>query len=560
MIRPVIVTVDDDPQVLAAIARDLRTRYSKSYRIVRSDSAEEALKALDTLRSSAEPVALILSDQRMPQVDGVSLLARAKELYPAAKRALLTAYADTDAAIAAINRSQVDYYLQKPWDPPDQLLYPVLDDLLDDWRAGYRPGYGGVRVIGSRFMPAVHQVKDFLARNHVPYEFFDVEATDGRGSEAQQLAADAALPLVILPGGERLAAPSMSELARKAGFKTEAKSTIYDVAIVGAGPAGLAAAVYAASEGLQTILLDREAPGGQAGTSSRIENYLGFPSGVSGTDLARRALTQARKFEVEVVTPVDVEALRLDTPFKHLKVSGPSQDEREIACKALMLTTGLMWQRLPAQCSEQFEGRGIYYGAAATEALNCRDQDVYVVGAGNSAGQAAIHLAQFARRVVLVVRGASLGQRMSRYLVDRIERTDEELGKRVEVRYDTEVSACRGGDHLEGLTLETRTTGQKTEVETAFLFVFIGASPRTAWLGDFVARDKRGFILTGPDLERAVHLREWPLERAPYLLEASVPGIFAAGDVRHESVKRVASAVGEGSVAVHFIHRYLASL
>jgi thioredoxin reductase (NADPH) len=560
MIRPVLITVDDDPQVLAAIARDLRTRYTKSYRILRAESGDEALKALETLRESAEPVALILSDQRMPQLDGVSFLARARELYPSAKRALLTAYADTDAAIAAINRSQVDYYLQKPWDPPDRLLYPVIDDLLDDWRATYRPGYGGVRVIASRFTPAAHDVKDFLARNHVPYEFFDLEAAGERGDEARNLVDGAALPLVILPGGERLAAPALNELARKVGLKTEARNTVYDVAIVGAGPAGLAAAVYAASEGLQTILLDREAPGGQAGTSSRIENYLGFPSGVSGSDLARRALTQARKFEVEVITPIEVDSLRLESPFKYLNVSGPEHDAREIACKALMLTTGLMWQRLPAECAEQFEGRGIYYGAATTEALNCRDQIAFVVGAGNSAGQAAIHLAQYAKRVVMVVRGANLAEKMSRYLVDRIERRDDEFGRRIEVLYDTEVAGCRGRDHLEGMTLVNRSTGEKTDVDTAFLFVFIGAVPRTTWLGSLVARDGRGFILTGPDLDRDAHLKEWPLPRSPYLLEASVPGIFAAGDVRHESIKRVASAVGEGSVAVHFIHRYLASL
>jgi thioredoxin reductase (NADPH) len=560
MTRPAIVSVDDDPQVLAAIARDLRVRYSSAYRIVRAESAADALKALDALRESAEPVALILSDQRMPQVDGVSFLEQARQRYPAAKRVLLTAYADTDAAIAAINRSQVDYYLQKPWDPPERLLYPILDDLLEDWRASYRPGYGGVRVIGSRFTQAVHQVKDFLARNHVPYEFFDIEALDERGSEARALADGSALPLVILESGERLAAPSIGELARNVGLAREARNTVYDVAIVGAGPAGLAAAVYAASEGLQTILLDREAPGGQAGTSSLIENYLGFPSGVSGTDLARRALTQARKFDVEVLTPIDVEALRIVTPYKHLKVSSPVAAGREIVCKALMLTTGLAWQRLPAECSEQFEGRGIYYGAATTEALNCKGHSVYVVGAGNSAGQAAIHLAEFASRVTILVRGKTLGDKMSQYLVDRIEGKHHEIDRRIEVLYETEVVSCRGSEHLEGLTLRNRATGTRTDVDTGYLFVFIGAAPRTDWLGDLLARDKHGFILTGPDLDPTAHLRGWPLDRLPFLLEASVPGVFAAGDVRHESVKRVASAVGEGSVAVHFIHRYLASL
>jgi thioredoxin reductase (NADPH) len=352
----------------------------------------------------------------------------------------------------------------------------------------------------------------------------------------------------------------VGDLALKVGLSVEAKGAVYDVAIVGAGPAGLAAAVYAASEGLSTILLDRDGPGGQAGYSSRIENYLGFPSGVSGADLARRALTQARRFEVEVVSPVEVSGIRLDAPFKYLTVPGPDGSSREIACKALVLTSGLAWQRLPAECVEQFEGRGVYYGAATTEALNCRDQEVYVVGAGNSAGQAAIYLAGFARRVVMVVRGKSLGEKMSQYLVNRIEGKSDEVGRKIDVLYQTEVVVCRGDKHLEGLTLVNRATGERTSVDTGFLFVFIGAVPRTGWLGTLVSLDARGFVITGPDLDAATHLKNWPLERLPYLLEASVPGVFAAGDVRHESVKRVASAVGEGSVVVHFIHRYLASL
>jgi len=560
MTRPVILTVDDDAQVLAAIATDLRKRYSKDYRIVRASSAAEALDALRALKEAAEPVALLLSDQRMPGLDGVGFLAQAKELFPTAKRALLTAYADTDAAIAAINQSQVDYYLQKPWDPPQQHLYPVIDELLDDWRAQYRPGYGGVKVIGSRYMPTVHQIKDFLARNHVPYEFFDVETTDERGAEARALAEGATLPLVILPDGERLQAPTLADIAKKVGLSVEAKGDIYDVAIVGAGPAGLAASVYAASEGLKTILIDREGPGGQAGYSSRIENYLGFPAGIAGSDLARRALTQARKFEVEVVAPLDVAGVRLEAPFKYLTVPGTDGTARQIACKALVLTTGLAWQRLPADCIDQFEGNGVFYGSAATEALSCRDQEAYVVGAGNSAGQAAIHLAQYARRVVMVVRGKNLGEKMSQYLVDRIEGNRDEIGKRIDVLYQTEVVACRGQAHLEGLTLRSRATGETSEVETGFLFIFIGAAPCTGWLGNLVHLDSRGFVLTGSDLDAAEHLKGWPIDRAPFMLEASVPGVFAAGDVRHESVKRVASAVGEGSVAVHFIHRYLASL
>ena len=559
MTRPVILTVDDDPQVLAAIATDLRKKYSKDYRIVRAASAAEALDALRTLKEAAEPVALLLSDQRMPGLDGVGFLAEAKALFPTAKRALLTAYADTDAAIAAINQSQVDYYLQKPWDPPERRLYPFVDELLDDWRAHYRPGYGGVRVVGSRYMPLVHQLKDFLARNHVPYEFFDVEDTDDRGADLRALAAGATLPLLMLPDGTRLEAPTPSELATKVGLSVQAKGDMYDVAIVGAGPGGLAAAVYAASEGLKTILIDREGPGGQAGYSSRIENYLGFPSGISGQDLARRALTQARKFDVEVVAPLDVTSVRLEAPFKHLGVAGADGAPRSIACKALMITSGLSWQRLPADCIEQFEGRGVFYGSANTEAFSSRDKVAYVVGAGNSAGQAAIFLAEYASRVVLVVRGKHVGEKMSEYLVKRIEADDDAIGRKIDVLYETEVIACRGGEHLEGLTLRNRATGETTDVHTGFLFVFIGAAPCTGWLGGMVQLDARGFVMTGSDLE-AEHLKDWPLDRAPMLLEASVPGVFAAGDVRHESVKRVASAVGEGSVAVHFIHRYLASL
>jgi thioredoxin reductase (NADPH) len=555
MTKPLILTVDDDPQVLRAIARDLVARYGRDFRVARAQSGAEALEILRHERESAQPVALLVSDQRMPQQDGVQFLAEARTIVPAAKRALLTAYADTDAAIAAINTSQVDYYLQKPWDPPGDHLYPVIDDLLEDWRGGYRPGWGGVRVVGSRWMPPVHALKEFLARNHVPYEFFDIEATDERGREARELGGTTdALPLVIMPDGERLSNPTVDEVARRSGLKTEATQDTYDVAIVGAGPAGLAAAVYAASEGLKTVLLDREAPGGQAGTSSRIENYLGFPSGLSGQDLARRALTQARRFEVEVLSPIDVRGLRVDGPFKHLQIGDEGNGHR-LSCKALVLTMGLAWQRLPAACAEQYEGRGIYYGAATTEALSCRGEVVYIVGAGNSAGQAAMHLVNYARKVVMVVRGGDLGGRMSQYLVKRVGNDP-----RIEVQARTEVVGCRGSDRLEGLTLKNLDTGATEDVAAGFLFVFIGAFPQTGWLDGQVARDARGFILTGPDLDRQRDLKAWPLEREPFLLEASVPGVFAAGDVRHESVKRVASAVGEGSVSVHFIHRYLASL
>jgi thioredoxin reductase (NADPH) len=542
--KPVILAVDDDPDVLRAIARDLRQHYGKDYRIVRADSGALALDALRELTARDEPVALLLSDQRMPRMDGVSFLSEARAAAPSAKRALLTAYADTDAAIGAINQSQVDYYLLKPWDPPEERLYPVLDDLLDDWRASYRPGYEGLRVIGDRWSRPSHEIRDFLARNQVPYRFQDVETLTPPRPEPGEL------PLVVLEGGESLRAPTVAELADRVGLTTHARAPFYDLAIVGAGPAGLAAAVYGGSEGLRTVLVEREAPGGQAGTSSRIENYLGFPSGLSGSDLARRAVTQAKRFEVEILAPQEVTALRVEGPYKHLRLG----DGAEIACHALMLATGVSWRRLPAENADELTGRGLFYGAAISEAVSCRDEEVYTVGAGNSAGQAALYFSQYARRVTMLVRG-SLEAKTSHYLVDRLRATPN-----IEIRTPIEVKACHGSERLEGLTLQHCETGDTENVEARYLFAFIGASPRTQWLEGVIALDPQGFIFTGPDLDREAHLARWPFERPPHLLEASVPGIFAAGDVRHQSVKRVASAVGEGSVAVHFIHRYLASL
>ncbi len=552
MSKPILLTVDDDPQVLRAVARDLRRRYGKHYSILRSDSGPAALATLNEIKERSDPVALLLSDHRMPQMQGVEFLGQARALHPDAKRVLLTAYADTEAAIEAINASRLDYYLLKPWDPPEERLYPVLDDLLDDWRAGWRPGYGGVRVIGNRWSAEAHAIRDFLARNQVPYRFLDVEASDeARDVLAATNGDDQLLPLVLLPDGARLRAPELPELARKLGLKTRADQPFYDLAIVGAGPAGLAAAVYGASEGLRTVLIERQAAGGQAGTSSRIENYLGFPSGLSGGDLARRALTQARKFGVEVLTPQQVMEVRLNGPYKHLIL----EDGGEITCHVLMIASGVSWRRLRAPGADRLTGRGVYYGAALTEARNCRDEDVYLVGAANSAGQAALHFADYARRVILLVRGSSLEAKMSAYLVERIEAADN-----IEVLLQTEVEVCHGDDHLEALTLLDRREDRSWRVPASSLFIFIGAAPGTEWLDGLLARDGHGFLLTGPDLDPETHLADWPLERPPFLLEASVPGIFAAGDVRHASVKRVASAVGEGSVAVHFMHRHLASL
>ncbi len=544
--NPAIVCVDDDPDVLRAVARDVRRRYGDRYRVLRADTGAEAIAAVRELVGRSEPVALVLSDQRMPGLDGVGLLAEVADVTPRTKRVLLTAYADTDAAISAINDSRVDYYLLKPWDPPEASLYPTLDDLLGDWRGAYRPGYGGLRLIGDRWNAEGHRLRDFLSRNNVPYRFEDVERDD----DARALADGAALPLVILEDGSRLEAPEPRDVAARIGLRQDAEREFYDLAIVGGGPAGLASAVYGASEGLKTVLLERQAPGGQAGTSSRIENYLGFPAGLSGADLARRGVAQAERFGVEILSPVEVSSVRVEGPYKILTLD----DGRELSCHALMLATGVDWRKLPAENAADFEGRGVYYGAAMTEAMGCAGEHVLVIGAGNSAGQGALHFADYADRVTVVARGDDLSKSMSQYLVDRIE-----AHPRIDVRLNTEATALGGDGHLQRVTLTERTTGDAEAVDTSFLFVFIGAAPHTEWLPAAVARDRRGFVRTGPDLTEA-DLDGWPLERAPFLLETSVPGVFVAGDVRAESVKRVASAVGEGSVAVAFVHQHLAAL
>jgi thioredoxin reductase (NADPH) len=548
MAKPILLTIDDDPDVLSAIARDLRGEYGSEYRVLRADSGDAALEVVQELKTSGVPVALFLSDQRMPGMGGVEFLARAAQLYPKAKRVLLTAYSDTDAAIAAINQSKVHYYLSKPWDPPEEKLFPVLSDMLEEWRAGYRPGYGGVRVAGDRWSAHGHAVRDFLARNQVPYEFLDIEGSE-EGRELTTGLAAADLPLVILPSGERLIRPDPGMLAERVGLATRAKSDFYDLAIVGGGPGGLAAAVYGGSEGLRTVLVEQEAPGGQAGTSSRIENYLGFPSGLSGGDLARRAVAQARRFGVEILTPQEATGLRVEGPYKHLTLA----DGSEISSHVLMLAVGVAWNLLPAENAHRFIGSGLYYGAALTEAIHAAGRTVYMVGAGNSAGQAAMYFKDYADRVVMLVRGDSLSAKMSHYLVDRIESCEN-----IEVRLNTEVTACHGSSRLEGLELRSASGDSLETVPADYLFAFLGAAPRTAWLSDLVACDDLGFILTGSDLDSATHLRDWPLDREPFMLETNVPGVFACGDARHGSVKRVASAVGEGSVSVSFMHQILA--
>ncbi|NEQ47152.1 MAG: FAD-dependent oxidoreductase [Leptolyngbya sp. SIOISBB] len=550
MDKPVILTVDDDAAVLQAIARDLRKQYGDRFRIVRADSGTQALEAVQQLKLRGDAVALFLADQRMPMMSGVEFLQQASEIFPLAKRALLTAYADTNAAIEAINQAQLDYYLLKPWDPPEEKLYPVLDDLLHDWQATFKPEFRGVKVISDRWSPQSHALRDFLARNQVPYRWLDIESN----SEAQQLVTYAGekdnpcLPLVLLPDGDKLVKPSPADLAQQIGMQTEAAKPFYDLVIVGGGPAGLAAAVYGASEGLHTVMIEREAPGGQAGTSSRIENYLGFPVGLSGSDLARRAVTQAKRFGVELLAPQEATGIRVEDTYRIITLA----DGSEISCHAMILAMGVAWRRLSMPGIEQFTGAGIYYGAAQTEAAACEGEDVYVVGGANSAGQAAMYFSKFAKRVRILVRGESLTKSMSQYLIDQIESTDN-----IDVLPFHSVVEAQGGDRLEKILVKDSQTDEIKTFETNSLFIFIGAVPSTDWLHGVVGRDERGFICTGPDLPKDA---PWPLERDRFLLETNVPGIFAVGDVRHGSVKRVASGVGEGSICVQFVHRHLAQV
>ena len=550
MAKPVILAVDDDPQVLRAVERDLRRRYAKDYRVLRADSGESALDTLGKLKLRGDPVALFLVDQRMPRMTGVEFLEEAIERFPDAKRALLTAYSDTEAAIRAINEVGLDYYLQKPWDPPDQNLYPNLDDMLGDWQSDYRPPFSGLRVIGDRWSPESHRTRDFLARNRVPFRWLDVEGSE----EAREIVASAdhgapKLPLVVYEDGTYAEAPENREIADRIGLQTRAEQQFYDLVIVGGGPSGLAAAVYGASEGLKTVLIEREAPGGQAGTSSRIENYLGFPAGLSGGDLARRAVDQARRFEVEILTPQEVSAVRVEDPYRIVTLA----DGTEISCYSLIITTGVSYRKLDAPGMDRLSGRGVYYGAAQTEAFSCKGEDVYVVGGANSAGQAAMFFSSHARKVFLLCRGGDLGKSMSDYLVRQIEDTEN-----IEVLLDTNVAAVEGEEHLERVSVHNTATGETGTFPAHSLFVFIGAAPKTDWLDGLVARDERGFILSGTDMMHdGKRPTGWRPDRDPFLLETSVPGVFVAGDVRHGSVKRCASAVGEGSIAVQFVHQYL---
>jgi thioredoxin reductase (NADPH) len=545
--KPVLLTVDDDPAVSRAVARDLRRRYGEDYRVVRADSGPSALEALRELKLRGEPVAAMLADYRMPQMNGIEFLEQAMDPFPQARRALLTAYADTDAAIQAINLVDVDHYLLKPWDPPEEKLYPVVDALVEMWRTTGDATVTDTKVVGHRWSAGSYQVRDFLARNAVPYRYYSVEEPEGQRLLDAAGATEDDVPVVITAEGAVLKAPGDAEIADAVGLSTQPAADFYDLVVVGAGPAGLGAAVYGASEGLRTVLVERRATGGQAGQSSRIENYLGFPDGVSGAQLTDRARRQARKFGAEILTTRDVTGLEARGSARVIKFG----DGSELHAHAVILATGVDYKVHPAPGCADLTGRGVYYGSAMTEAPACAGEDVYIVGGANSAGQAAVFFSRHARRVVMVVRGESLESSMSHYLIKQIE----EIGN-IEVRTGTSVTQAHGGEHLEKLTISG--PDREETVSAGYLFIFIGAAPRTEWLGEEISRDERGFVRTGPDLlVDGKRPAGWQPNRDPYYLESSLPGVFVAGDVRAESVKRVASAVGEGAMAVTLVHRYL---
>jgi thioredoxin reductase (NADPH) len=553
MNEPIIFCIDDDPQVLRAITRDLKAQYRKEYKVLSTSSTKEALEALLELKNKGEAVAIFIADQRMPEMDGVSFLVLALEFYPDAKRVLLTAYSDTDAAIKAINEVNLDYYLMKPWDPPEERLFPVIDDLLDEWQNSYKPDFKGMKLVGYQFSPKSHNLKEYLAGNLVPYQWMDVE----KSKEAQKLLElnniqlkD--LPIILFEDGTTLQTPSIKELAARIGLSPGLKNEVYDVVIIGAGPAGLAASVYGASEGLKTLLIERHSPGGQAGTSSKIENYLGFPAGLSGSELTRRALTQSTRFGTEFLSPQDVRSIHEKDGYKRLVLEGGM----EINTRAVVITTGVDYRKLETKGIEEFTGAGIYYGAAMTEAASCKDKEVYVVGGGNSAGQAAMYLSKFARNVFIVIRKEDLVSSMSSYLIDQIKGTVN-----IHVLGKTEIKEALGENRIEQVRLGS-IDHDETETKVAdAVYIFIGSKPYTDWIGDEIIRNGKGFIETGRDVQNYERFNKiWKLQRDPYLLETSAAGIFAAGDVRANAMNRVASAVGEGSMAISFVHKYLAEV
>jgi thioredoxin reductase (NADPH) len=551
MKKPIIFLVDDDPSVLKAVVRDIKGQYRKEYRILSTQSAEEGLESLVELKNKGEVIALFISDQRMPEMLGVDFLEKAKKVYPEAKRVLLTAYSDTDAAIKAINDVQLDFYLMKPWDPPEEKLFPVISDQLEEWQGNFRPAFEGIKILGYQWSPKSHHIKDFLSGNLIPFRWMDIEISDEGQSYAQlNNIEEKDYPVVILEDGEILKDPELSDIGEKIGMSSKAKQTMYDVTIIGAGPAGLAAGVYGGSEGIETLLIEKRAPGGQAGTSSRIENYLGFPNGLSGADLSRRAITQATRFGIEFLSPQEVDGIKLQDRYKIISL----KDGTTVNTKSIIIATGVDYRKHVAKGIDDFTGAGVYYGAATTEAVACKNESVYIVGGGNSAGQAAMYLSNFASEVFIVIRRPDLSSSMSQYLIDQIESTPN-----IKVVPFTEVSSVSGGEKLEELDLLDKQSGETRTVKARALFIFIGTRPLTDWLKINLLKDEKGFLETGNALTRYKNFKNvWKLEREPFLLETCVPGIFAAGDVRAGAMNRVASAVGEGSMAIKFVHEYLA--
>lgn len=551
--QPIIFSIDDDPQVLRAIGRDLKARFRQEYKIISTSSANEALQSLHELKNKGENIAMFISDQRMPEMEGVLFLEKARKIYPDAKRILLTAYSDTDAAIKAINDVQLDYYLMKPWDPPEEKLYPVIDELLDEWNTHFIPDFHGIKLIGYQFSPKSHHIKDFLAGNLIPYLWLDAENRE----EAKQLMElnkieKKDLPAIFFEDGSFITDPGIQDVARKIGLNPQAKQDIYDVVIIGAGPAGLAASVYGASEGLKTLLIEKKAPGGQAGTSSRIENYLGFPSGLSGADLTRRAVSQASRFGTDFLSPQTVVDIKNVDNYKIVTL----EDGSEVVAKAVVITSGVDYRQLETKGLTDFNGAGVYYGAATTEAAACKDKQVIVVGGGNSAGQGAMYLSKFAKKVIILIRREDLTSTMSAYLIEQIKATPN-----IEVCPLSEIIEGRGTEKLEEVTVKNLVNGGEQNLTADAVYIFIGARPFTDWVSNDIIKDEKGFIETGRDLKYKTHFDKiWKLDRDPYLLETSIPGIFAAGDVRAGAMNRVASAVGEGSMSISFVHKYLSEI
>jgi thioredoxin reductase (NADPH) len=547
--KPVILAIDDEPEVLRAVQRDLRSNYASDYRVLGANGGQEAIDAIKDLKVRDIPLALILADQRMPTITGVDVLRESLAVFPAAKKALLTAYADTEAAISAINDVGLDHYIMKPWDPPEQKLFPILDDLLSDWQAGHRPTFEGIRVIGQEWSKEAFEIKAFLAMNQIPYRSYTLEKDEEAGKLLDSAGLGIAdLPVLLLQEGEPLTNPSTAELADRIGLQSHASSPAYDVVIIGAGPAGLAAAVYGSSEGLKTLLIEASAPGGQAAQSTLIENYLGFPKGISGADLARRASSQATRLGAEILVPATVASIERKDPFKILHMA----DGSTITAKSVIVASGVAYRHLKAEGLDELIGAGVYYGTSNIEAENHRGQPMFVVGGGNSAGQAALFLTRFTDSVTIVIRSADLSETMSQYLIDNLDHNPS-----VSILPRTQLIEARGDDHLGSIVLKNRDTGDSEEVNAGAVFIFIGQRAHTDWLGDLVQLDDRGFILAGSDLGP---LKGWNVERDPLPLETSVPGIFVAGDVRHGSIRRVAGATGEGSTAIRFVHQHLAAL